>query len=196
MRTTTFRTRTRESRVAVAAVVLGLVLTACGGDDDADDTASDDVQETDDAAADAADDAETELGDAAADAEQVLEDAGIDVDAEGVGEVSFLGTTYVFTAAESFGCFILEDGGSDGAVSFTGTAEDGSEIEVDWAGDSTDFAYVDIVIADGTEYQTGFADGGVEVSVDGSTAEVSTQVGQVGVIDGQPESLSGTFTCG
>mgnify|MGYP006899818872 CR=1 FL=1 len=55
--------------------------------------------------------------------------------------------------------------GKGSAVVLDRMFEPGAEIEVDWAGDSVDFAYVDITLADGTEYQTGFADAPVEVSV-------------------------------
>jgi ABC-type glycerol-3-phosphate transport system substrate-binding protein len=137
-----------------------LALAACGGGEST---------TTDDAGGDVVQD----VGEVADAAQEQLDDAGVSTDQPGTAVVTFMGETLDFTAVESFGCFIIEDGGSQGAVDFEGTSSDGAEVVIDWAGDSPDSASASLTTADGTEWTTPFIDPVVDVTVTGTSAEVS-----------------------
>lgn len=150
-------TTPRHSRLVVA-LAAALLLTACGGDAGT----SDDAQEM-------AEDA----GQLAEDAAGQLEDAGVDTDSQDAyAEVVFEGETLRIPADESFGCFLTDDGGSDGALVFAGSDEAGNEISVGWAGDTPEeSSLISLMLADGSEWRT---DAALDVTFSGSTsAEVS-----------------------
>lgn len=153
-----------RTRAVLAAAVL--VLAGCGGEDPAADAGA---AATD--AGDAAEEVADDLEDVAEDAQDTLDEAGIDPDAGGVAEVEFRGETYTIDAAERFGCFIIEDGGSQGAVDFDGSDAAGNAVTIGWAGDSLDSSFLEFVAADGTEYQLPIGRE-VDVTIEGSAATV------------------------
>ena len=175
------------SLLAGAAVVLALA--GCSGDPagDADDDAG--------ATAGAAAEGEGDTAGAAEQAQETLDQAGIDVNAAGTAQVEFMGETHTLDAAEQFGCFIVEDGGSEGAVNFDGSDDAGNELYVEWAGDSTEFGRIDFTATDGTGWTTLFGTE-LEVIIDGSSAEVSsTMVRETGG-DATEEQLTASLACG
>lgn len=168
-------TSPRRSHLAVA-LAAALLLTACGGDAGTSDEAADAEPETAVDAQDVAEDAQEMAEDAeqlTEDAAEQLEDAGVDTDSQDAyAEVVFEGETLRIPADDSFGCFLAEDGGSDGALDFTGSDEAGNEISVGWAGDTPEASsLISLTLADGSEWRT---DAPLDVTISGSTsAEVS-----------------------
>jgi len=160
-------------------VALTLLFVACGGGGDG--------QGTDDFG---------EPGNAFDRAEDVLEDEGIDLAAEGSAEVRFMGQVRTIPAAPRLGCFLVVDGGSDGAVDFNGTREDGLEIELEWAGDNRAGAFIEIIDVDGTRYRSAY-DSGVEATIhDGTSATVAGTVIEEGDPDRQELPVTVEVTCG
>lgn len=159
----------RRRRVA-AGLVTALLLAACGGDDPSDaapDSAEESLDETDEL--------EDGAGDLADDAEEQLDDAGVDTGAGGYAEVQFQGEMLRVEAAEGMlSCFITEDGGSEGAISFEGTDEAGNVVTVDWAGDTPEISgMVNVDLADGSEWTTPMTGAGMDVTITGGSAVVS-----------------------
>lgn len=180
------REPTRRRGAAVGLLLAAsLLLSACGDDAAAPDPAADDVGSVADQAAD------------------VLEDADVDVQAEGTATVEFMGETFELTADEQFGCFLTEDGGSDGAVDFTATDDatveqnGGRALGVDWAGDSPDSAMIVLTTVDGREWTGPTEPGGVDATVAGSTADVRATVSAFDGDSGRDEAeLTVRITCG
>lgn len=188
---------TRPRRLA-AAMAAALLLMACAGDEEGPDAAADD------AAADAqelADDAEQLADDAeqiAEDATEQLEDAGVDTDAQDAyADLTFQGETLRIPADESFGCFLTEDGGSQGAIDFSGTDDAGTELEVSWAGDTPEASSrISIVFADGGEWITPAGGAVLDVTLDGSTAaQVSGTVLDLGGGTGDEAEVTVDIVC-
>lgn len=170
MRTTVNANRPARPRRVAAGLAAVLLLAACGGDD-LPDAAPDGAEEVLDQADELADGA----GDIAEDAQEQLDDAGVDTDVGGYAEVQFQGETLRVEAAEGMlSCFITEDGGSDGAISFEGSDEAGNVVTVDWAGDTPDLSgMVNVELADGSEWTTPLAAPAMDVTITGGSAVVS-----------------------
>jgi len=187
------RISTTPRRLAIA-MAAALLLMACGGDDEGADAAADtatDAQDLADEAEEMADDAE----DLADDAAEQLEDAGVDADSqEAYADLTFQGETLRIPADENFGCFLTEDGGSDGAVDFSGTDDAGTELEVSWAGDTPEeSSRISITYADGGEW---LGTAALDVTLDGSTAaQVSGMVFDLGGGTGEEAEATVDIVC-
>lgn len=145
-----------------------LALVACGSDP------ADEVGDVAEEVGDVAEDAGDDLGEVVDEAAEALDDAGVDTERDGVATATLNGDAYTFQAAESFGCFLLEDGGSQGAISFDGTDDAGNELSVDWAGDSPDSVMAEITV-DGTTWRNAFG-ADVEATPGNDEASFSTTV--------------------
>jgi|GEM_PF-4406513 len=172
---------TRVRRLAAAAAA-ALLLAACGGDE-ASDAVADSPEELVEDAEELADDAE----EIAEDAQEQLDDAGVDTEAGGYAEVVFQGETLRLEADEQFGCFITADGGSDGAVNFSGRDEAGNEVSLGWAGDTPELSTgVRLTLADGSDWTTPAGAGGdLQVTISGSRSAVVS--GTLVALDGSSD---------
>lgn len=149
-------TRTNGSLlpVALASVVAALIVTGCtSGDDEPAGPLDLDTGAAEDIAQDAVSDPE-----------------------ETYAEITFQGQTTRFAGDGAFACFLTEDGGSMGAVDFSGVSADGDEVNIGWAGDSPDSGIVSLDTTDGTEWTTPLAGGGVTAAISGDTAEVTAEL--------------------
>jgi hypothetical protein len=129
--------------------------------------------------------------------EQKLRDAGIAL-AGGVAEVTLGDLSLTFSTDQRMGCFVVEDGGSDGAVSFKATDDAGRRFFADWAGDSPGSELVELSLPGGVEWSSmGAADPAVEVTVSGASAVLSATLAARDAETGSNtnERLSATITC-
>lgn len=166
-------TTTARSLAAVALGGAALMLSACSaGDEGSDSPAGFDTDEVE------------------AQIEDQVADPG-----ESYAEITFRGATVRYDAVESFGCYLTEDGGSMGALDFTGVAEDGSEVTLGWAGDTPELSSMaSIEFADGTEWTTPFTEPEFDISVTDTTAELSTVLVPAGAA-GDSEAMTASVVC-
>lgn len=137
-----------------------------------------------------------ELGNAFDRAEEVLEDEGVDLDAGGSAVVHFKGGDHTIPGAPSLGCFLVVDGGSDGAVDFNGTDDAALKVALEWAGDNRAGAFIEVVDEAGTTYRSAY-DSGVEATIhDGTSATVTGTVIEQGDPNRQELPVTVEVTCG
>lgn len=129
-------------------------------------------------------------------AEEVLEDEGVDLDAGGSAVVHFEGEDHTIPGTPSLGCFLVVDGGSDGAVDFNGTNDAGLKVALEWAGDNRAGAFIEVVDEASTTYRSAY-DSGVEAAIhDGTSATVTGTVIEQGDPNRQELPVTVEVTCG
>lgn len=129
--------------------------------------------------------------------EQKLRDAGIAL-VGGVAELTLGDLSLTFSTNQRMGCFVVEDGGSDGAVSFEATDDAGRKFYAEWAGDSPGSELVELSQPGGAEWSsTRAADSAVEVTVSGASAVLKATLAAWDAETGSntEERLSATITC-
>ena len=198
-RNSSLKATTRGRRLATA-LAAALLLTACGGGDAGSEASGEDAPDLPEDADELVEDADEladDIDDIAEDAEQQLDAAGIETDtSDAYAEVDFQGETLRIPADPSFGCLILEDGGSDGVVDFDGTDDAGNELVLSWTGeDEPVFFLLDLTLADGSEWYP--TDAAFDVTISGSnSAVVSTTLNSFDGTEIQEADIEVRPTCG